>query len=322
MTHTVGSLVGGYRIKEVLDTSGKGAVYRGRHPRLPRHDAIKVVTAELADDPGLRTRFQRAADLAAVLDHPAILKVYDRGEDEGRLWMSMRLVPGPDANRLSQERPGGLSLAEVSAFTAAIGAALDHVHAHGILHLDVRPRRILVDCSETSPRYLLGNFGIARREQDPRLSPRGAALGAVDHCAPEQLNGQTLGPYSDQYALAATALHLLTGQRPFGHQRHLADRDAQASRAVPRPSAQRPGLPAAIDTVFARALAIAPADRFPDCRALATALATAVAQSAAPAHRTTERFQTRRRLPAPHHAPPQSWSHTPTRPNSPRLENR
>ncbi len=115
-----------------IGAGGMGAVYLAQHPpRLPRLDVIKVLAEHVSNDPTFRARFTREADLAAQLDHPCIVSVYDRGEVDGRLWISMQYVPGTDAAALVKASPGGLPLDDVAAVSDSIGAALDHAHRHG-----------------------------------------------------------------------------------------------------------------------------------------------------------------------------------------------
>ncbi len=275
MTEPLGSTIGGYRIDAVVGIGGMASVYRAQHPRLPRLDAVKVLAPSYAADPVYRARFEREAARAATLDHPGIVKVYDRGEERGRLWMSMQLITGTDTVGLLRERPQGLPLRQVVDIVTAIGDALDYANSAGVLHRDVKPANIFVDRTGPTPRYLLGDFGIARGHTDTRLTQVGSVVGTVDYCSPEQLSGEHIDGRSDQYSLAATAVHLLIGERPYGTASAATISRRHLSAPIPRPSETVPGLPRAVDDVIARAMAKAPEDRYPNSYAFAGALTAA-----------------------------------------------
>ncbi len=281
MTEPAGAVIGGYTIERVLGTGGMGAVYAARHPRLPRTDALKVLADRFSDDNTYRGRFEREADLAGALDHPNIVPVYDRGEDEGRLWMSMKLVPGPDASAMLLQNPAGLPLGQVIAIINAVADALDYAHSKGLLHRDVKPGNILIDSSGSTPRIMLGDFGIARADEPSELTAIGTTVGTVDYCSPEQLSGDHLDGRTDQYSLACTAVHLLTGQKPFGSASSATVIGKHLTAPPPVPSHNRPGLPPAVDGVIARGMAKHATQRFGSCRAFAQALSAAAGTHAA-----------------------------------------
>ena len=159
-----GTTFAGYTILRLLGSGGMGEVYLAQHPRLPRQDAVKVLRADISADPQFVERFHREADLAAKLWHPHIVEVHDRGECDGQLWISMDYVDGSDAGRLLLERyPSGMSLPGVVEIVTAVAGALDHAHARGLLHRDVKPANIMVaDLENGERRILLSDFGIAR----------------------------------------------------------------------------------------------------------------------------------------------------------------
>jgi len=214
-----GEVFAGYRILRMLGLGGMGEVYLAEHPRLPRHDALKILPAEMSADREFRERFNREAELAATLYHPHIVGVHDRGEFNGQLWISMDYIDGPDAGRLQREYyPAGMPPSEVVDILTGVADALDYAHDRGLLHRDVKPPNILL----TTPargrrRVLLADFGIARNTTEVSgLTDTNVTLGTVNYAAPEQLMGSTLDGRADQYALAATAYHLLTGAPMFG----------------------------------------------------------------------------------------------------------
>ena len=190
-------------------------MYLAAHPRLPRQDALKVLSAELTADTQYRERFLREADLAASLSHPNILGIHDRGEYEEQFWISMDYVAGTDAGGLVREHySSGMPLVDALAIITGVGSALDYAHQRGLLHRDVKPANILLDSH--SQRIFLADFGIARRIDDiSGLTQTNMAVGTVSYAAPEQLKGESLDGRADQYALACTAFHLLTGTPPY-----------------------------------------------------------------------------------------------------------
>ena len=214
-----GETFAGYTILRLLGAGGMGEVYLAQHPRLPRQDALKVLPASVSGDTEYRARFEREADIAATLWHPHIVGVHDRGEFDGQLWIAMDYVDGTDAGDLLKSYPTGLPQREVLNIVTAVGEALDYAHQRHLLHRDVKPANILVSKQETGEeRILLADFGIARWDNDASgLTQTNMTVGTVSYAAPEQLMGRDLDGRADQYALAATAYHLLTGTPPFQH---------------------------------------------------------------------------------------------------------
>jgi serine/threonine protein kinase, bacterial len=263
----------GYSILRPLGSGGMADVYLAKHPRLPRRDALKVLTKEMTADGEFRERFNREADLAATLWHPHIVAVHDRGEFEGQLWIAMDYVEGTDAARLVKERyRKGMSEHDVGAIIAAVAGALDYAHARGLLHRDVKPANILITHpDEDERRILLADFGVARQLADiGGITETNVAVGTVAYAAPEQLVGSNIDGRADQYALAATAFHLLTGVPPYQHSNPVVVIGQHLHAPPPRLSDHRPDL-ARLDDVFFKALAKDPADRFDRCRDFAAA---------------------------------------------------
>jgi serine/threonine protein kinase, bacterial len=220
MPLAAGELFAGYTVVCQLGAGGMGEVYLVEHPRLPRRDALKVLPAELTADREYHERFLREADLVANLWHPHIVAVHDRGEYRGQLWLSMDYVEGTDAGRLLQERHGtGLPPREVVRIVSDVADALDYAHERRLLHRDVKPSNILLSNAEAGrQRIVLADFGIARMvDESDGLTATDMTVGTVAYAAPEQLLGEMIDGRADQYALAATAFHLLTGQQLFAH---------------------------------------------------------------------------------------------------------
>ncbi|MCV6969264.1 serine/threonine protein kinase [Mycobacterium bohemicum] len=274
MAVTNGTPFAGYTILRQLGAGGMAEVYLALHPRLPRRDVIKVLAEAVTADPEFRERFNREADLAATLWHPHIVGVHDRGEFDGQLWISMDYVEGTDAARLVKERyQDGMPIDEVCAIMHAVAGALDYAHDRGLLHRDVKPANILLTHPEDGERrILLADFGVARHLGDiSGITETNVAVGTVAYAAPEQLTGGLIDGRADQYALAATAFHLLTGAPPFQHSNSIAVISQHLHEDPPRLSDHRPEL-ADLDDVFFKALAKQPGDRFERCREFAAAV--------------------------------------------------
>jgi serine/threonine protein kinase, bacterial len=269
-----GQVFAGYTIVRLLGSGGMGEVYLAEHPRLPRHDALKVLPADVSADPEFRGRFNREADLAATLFHPHIVGVHDRGEFEGQLWIAMDYVEGTDAGQLIKAQyRDGMSERDVCAIVTAVAGALDYANQRGLLHRDVKPANILLTEPEDGERrVLLADFGIARQLADVSgLTATNMTVGTVAYAAPEQLMGADIDGRADQYALAATAFHLLTGTPPYQHSNPVAVISQHLDATPPKLSDRRPEL-AHLDPVLSKALAKDPSDRFRRCREFATKL--------------------------------------------------
>jgi hypothetical protein len=267
MSLEAGQAFAGYTILRVLGSGGMGQVYLASHPRLPREDALKVLPTEVTADPQYRERFEREAELAAGLSHPHIVGIHDRGEYEGQFWISMEYVAGTDVARLLREQfPGGMPVEDAMAIITAVASALDYAHHRGLLHRDVKPANILVSDSDgQARRVFLADFGIARRADDVAgLTTTKMAVGTVAYAAPEQLMSGPVDGRVDQYALACTAFHLLTGVPPYGGSNLAVVIGQHVSAPPPSIGAHRPEL-TSLDPVFATALAKDPSGRFSSC---------------------------------------------------------
>src|SRR6201987_429875 len=213
MSLAAGQTFAGYTILRRLGSGAMGEVYLVQHPRLPRHDALKVLAEHVSADPEYRERFNREAQNAATLSHPNIVAVYDRGEYEGQLWITMAYVEGTDASRLLAEKHRkGMPPDGVVQIVTEVADALDYAHQRQLLHRDVKPANILLaELDSGGWRGMLADFGIARPvDASNSLTQTDMAVGTVAYAAPEQLMGLTLDGRADQYSLAATAFELLT----------------------------------------------------------------------------------------------------------------
>lgn len=260
MVLPAGSIIGGYTIEDILGSGGMGSVYRARHPVLPRSDALKVLSAELSRDEHFRARFEREAELAATLDHPNIVTVYNRGETDGQLWIAMQYVAGSDAER--ELSAGRMTPQRAVHITAEVAKALDYAHRRHLLHRDIKPANFLLTADDE--RIFLADFGIARALDDAvNLTQTGTVMATIAYAAPETLAGEPADHRADVYSLGCSLFRMLTGTSPFsGSGGMAAVAAAHLMAPPPRATDVVPTLPAAIDAVIARAMAKEPHDRY------------------------------------------------------------
>jgi serine/threonine-protein kinase len=264
-----GSEFAGCRIEGVLGHGGMGVVYRATELRLGRPVALKLIATEQASDPELRDRFEREARMTASIEHPNVVPVYAAGEEDGHLYLVMRYVPGTDLHALLR-RDGRLAPARAASIVAQVGDALDAAHAAGLVHRDVKPANILIagasaddDPEARRTHAYLSDFGITRvQSSDTRITDSGNWIGTVDFMAPEHLRGEPTDARADVYALGCVLFTALTGTPPFRRGTVPATITAHLHDPPPRPS-DTAGVPAAFDSVLARALAKEPAGRYP-----------------------------------------------------------
>jgi serine/threonine-protein kinase len=323
-----GTEVAGYRIVELAGSGGMGVVYRAEETGLGgRPVALKLLPPALAGDPDFRARFLREMRVAAAIDHPNIVPIYRAGEDRGQLYLAMRYVHASDLRRVL-ETEGPLDHGRALAILDQVARALDAAHAAGLVHRDVKPGNILLvpPVLDGDPEHVyLVDFGLARSDNDDRsLGGTGAFLGTPRYAAPEQAAGRPVDGRTDGYALGCVLYECLTGQPPFPSGSGEAVLLAHLESPPPQVSALRPDLPPAIDQVIARAMAKAPADRFPNCRSLITAARHALAETpAAPEPRPPPPGTPEPRPPtpgAPEPRPPTPGAMEPRRPTPGAME--
>jgi serine/threonine-protein kinase len=274
--------IAGYRVIRQLGAGGMGQVFLVQHPRLPRRDALKLLDAGVSRNDDFKARFQREADLLAQLSHSNIVTLYDRGEFEGRLWITMEYVEGTDASDLVKAG-GPVDIDLVLSLVAAAGAALDYAwRKQRITHRDVKPANILVGVDKTNgtsqiESVKLADFGIAKAAgESTSLTSTGMTIGTMQYISPEAIEGEVVDNRSDIYSLGCTAFHLLTGQPPFTGATIAATMSAHLTKPVPSISTVNGHLPKETDAVFLRVLAKNPDDRYQSCSEFVTALEEAV----------------------------------------------
>lgn len=271
----VGADFAGYRIERVLGQGGMGTVYLARHPRLPRNVALKLLNREVSTDFELARRFEREADVVARLEHPGIVGVFDRGVDDGHLWIAMQYIRGTDA---ASWNPAGQSPATAVRLLTETASALDYAHSCGVLHRDIKPANILIAEADAfrETHAILTDFGIARLTDanNTKLTATGTFTATLAYGSPEQLSGEEVDHRSDQYSLACTMFAMLAGRPPYASTNPGQVVMGHIAQPVPRLTAIRTDLPAAVDSVLERALAKNRAERFATCGEF-TAAATA-----------------------------------------------
>jgi predicted Ser/Thr protein kinase len=281
----LGASVAGYRIEAEAGRGGMGVVYRARQIALDRPVALKLIAPELARDDAFRARFARESRIAASLDHPNVIPVYEAGEDGDRLFIAMRFVDGTDLGRMLHER-GAIEPALAAELVAQAAWALDAAHAHGLVHRDVKPANLLVAGDPDRPHVYLTDFGLARRDgSSTALTTTGQWMGTPDYAAPEQIDGFDVDARTDVYALGCVLFAALAGTPPFGDRPRLAKAAAHLHERPPTLREVRAGVPLAFEPVVARALAKEPGDRYASAGELGAA-ALAAARSSGVTART------------------------------------
>jgi tRNA A-37 threonylcarbamoyl transferase component Bud32 len=275
----VGTELAGYRIDSLLGWGGMSVVYLAEDLRLKRRVALKVLASGLADDASFRDRFLRESELAASIDHPNIVPIYEAGTTEGRLFIAMRYVEGRDLGGRLQE--GRLEPSGAIGILAQVASALDAAHARGLVHRDVKPSNILLDIGarpDGSDHVYLADFGLMRRvSEESAPADDGNLMGTIEYVAPEQISGEEVDGRADVYSLGCVLYECLVGRPPFHRDSDLAVVFAHLEADPPVATAERPDLPAAVDAVISRALDKDPEKRYASCRELAqAALAVAV----------------------------------------------
>src|SRR3954452_24053994 len=270
----VGSQVGQYRIESYIGRGGMGVVYRAEHAHLGRHVALKLLAPELAENESFRERFVRESRVAARVDHPNVIPIYEASESDGNYFIAMRYVDGHDLREILHTG-GPLSLERALVVLTQVAGALDAAHAQGLVHRDVKPGNILV-VAESEHCYLT-DFGLTKAiSSDTAFTATGQFVGTTDYVAPEQIEGKELDRRTDVYSLGCVFYECLTGTPPFRRDSDMAVMWAHMQEPPPKVSERRPDLPAGLDAVIATAMAKSKDDRYPSCSTFAAAARSAI----------------------------------------------
>lgn len=269
------AIIAGYRLEEELGRGGMGVVYRATQTALDRPVAIKLIAAEHASDATYRERFKLESRAAAAIDHANVIPVYEAGEDDGLLFIAMRLVDGLDLAQLLA-RVTLLAPPRAVAIVEQLAGALDAAHAKGLVHRDVKPANALLTVDEPEHVYLT-DFGVVTDTGSrPRITATSQWVGTLDYLAPEQIRGEPVSAAVDIYALTGLLYRCVTGEIPYPRDSDAATMWAHMSAPVPSASALIPELPSEFDDVIARGMAKDPLERYARASELALAAARAL----------------------------------------------
>jgi streptogramin lyase len=280
-----GSVVAGYRIEAVLGRGGMGVVYLATQLSLDRPVAVKVIAPELAGDVLFRERFKRESRIAASIEHPNVIPVYEAGEGDGLLYLTMRYVEGTDLKALL-EADGTLEPARAARLLAQVAAALAAAHRRELMHRDVKPANVLVDREDQREHAYLTDFGIARHvAATSALTATGSVVGTIDYLAPERIVEGGGDARADVYALGCVLFQVLTGSVPYPRDHDAAKMYAHLNAPVPDAREVNDRVPAALAELAMQAMAKEPDARIHSAAELAERLLEAAdpRASAAPA---------------------------------------
>jgi serine/threonine protein kinase len=274
----VGSEFAGYLLDGVLGRGGMSVVFRASHPRLGSAVALKLLAAELTSDDTFRERFVREARAAAALTHPNIVPIFDAGERDGFLYIVMRYVDS-DLRALLQ-REGPLEVRRGLHIVRQICGALQAAHRRGLIHRDIKPGNVLLQPPPEQGIFehvYLADFGLTKHaESRSGITNTGQFVGTIDYVAPEQIQGRTIGPRADIYALGCLTYNVLTNEVPYPRSSDVAVLWAHMQDPFPHARSLQPELPEAVDDAIMRATAKDPDDRYSDALQFAAALEAAV----------------------------------------------
>jgi serine/threonine-protein kinase len=264
-TSRIGQTFGKCKIVGYIGRGGMGTVWLGEHLFLRRQVAIKILHNDLSSDPEEMARFEREAIAAARLDHENIVRIHDVDEDHGRPYIVNEYVDGEDLEEVIRKK-SPLPILRALHITRVVAKALEHSHAAGVVHRDIKPGNILI---AKDGRIKITDFGLAR-EAGHREIPLedGTVLGTPFFASPEQISGLPADGRTDIYSLGVTLYTMLTGRRPFGGRS--PDSVVKKHLQAPRPSPRlwRPALSRPIELLVQKMMAVKPVDRHPSAKAL------------------------------------------------------
>ncbi len=273
MKHLVGQIIGQYQIIEEIGRGGMATVYRAYQPGTDRDVAIKVLPPQFTQDSTFMARFEREIDLAARLQHPRILPVFDFGEYQDMPYFVMAYMPGGTLEEAITQEP--LPLDQVVRYISQVAQGLDYLHTQGVIHRDLKTSNVLLDADNN---VYLADFGIAKvQEATAHLTGTGM-IGTPSHMAPEMFTEGKATHQIDVYALGVMLYQLLTGKLPFEADSPMQFMQAHLEQPVPDILHRRSDLPGSVQAVLKKAMAKNPTDRFQSAGELAQALQAAARQ--------------------------------------------
>jgi pSer/pThr/pTyr-binding forkhead associated (FHA) protein/tRNA A-37 threonylcarbamoyl transferase component Bud32 len=271
----LGTVFAGCRVEEVIGHGDMGVVYRAEELALQRRVALKLILPEHSQDDRFRERFRRESRVAASIDHPNVIPILEAGDEDGVLFISMRLVEGTDLRELIAAE-GGLAPLRAARIVRQVGAALDAAHARGLVHRDVKPANVLLARGD---HVYLSDFGLAKREEEVGgLTRQGSIVARAEYVAPEQIIEDRVDALTDVYALGCLLYESLTGEAPFEGWTEGPAIMAHVNAPPPSPLERRPDLPPRLDEVVRRAMAKQPGERYPSAGDLGQAALVAVGE--------------------------------------------
>ncbi len=259
------TLDGRYTLTRRIGSGGMADVWCAEDAQLGRVVALKVLHENFARDAEFVQRFHREASAAAVLQHPNVVGVFDRGQVEDTYYIAMEFIDGSSLKDLIDR---GLSTGESIEVARQILTAADFAHQHGIVHRDLKPMNVLID---RAGRIRVADFGIAQAGGS-EITRTGSVMGTAQYLSPEQAQGQEVTAASDVYSIGVMLFEMLTGRVPFEGENAVAIAMKQVAEVPPAPSSINPAVPPALDSVVLRALAKEPANRYASAAAMLEAL--------------------------------------------------
>jgi serine/threonine-protein kinase len=254
-----------------------GVVFRATQLALQRPVALKAIAPELAEDESYRERFQHESHLAASIDHPNVIPVYEAGERDGKLYLIMRWVEGTDLRTLLSTS-GRIPPARAIRLLRPVASALAAAHRRGLVHRDVKPANVLIASSdeEYEDQIYLTDFGIARRTDGESLTRTGMFVGTIDYTAPERIEGGKGDASSDIYSFGCMLFEALTGHVPFDRPSEISKIFAHVNDPIPSARSEVDEVPKKLDVIVAKAMAKDPTARFASAGELSAALGQAL----------------------------------------------
>jgi serine/threonine-protein kinase len=264
-----------YELKEVVGHGGMSTVYKARDSLLERNVALKVLHPQYSEDEDFVERFKHEARSVAQLQHPNIVTVIDRGEENGRQYIVFEFIDGENLKELVV-RKGRLSLRDALETALEIARGLAFAHDHGLVHRDVKPQNVLLN---GDGRAKVTDFGIARSlDVDHGVTQTGTILGTSNYIAPEQASGQPVDAHTDVYSLGIVLYEMLTGELPFPGESFVAIAMKHIQEPSPNVLDVRGDIPLRVAEMIDRALEKGPEDRFPTMDAFAAEIEASLAE--------------------------------------------